>query len=957
MIELRTLGSLDLVAPQHPDASGVLAQPKRYAVLVYLAVSAPRGYVRRDALLALFWPEANQARGRNVLRQTVYQLRQCLGSDAIRGRGDDELGVDPAVVLCDVTRFEELLAEGKTAEAVELYRGDFLSGFHVSDATPELEEWMQSEARRLRGLATSAAWSLAETEEQKGNPSGAAHWARRVLALDPLNEKRLTEAMRLLARGGDRVGALQVYHEYVRRADAEFGVMPAASVKQLATSLRSAPTPAEPSVSPPDPASSAPRTTTEPSVSPVPPRTPTLIRRSVRPAVAVAFVLVALSFGWRAVRTARAPSAPVLAVGRIQDLVPPDSVGMGGVLNEMLATSMARLNGLQVVANSRMRELIPRDSVPSRDAMTDAARRAGATEIIEGELTPLPERQLRLEIRRVDITRGLVRGGYRVSGTDRIALFDSVTSLIAADLRVGAPAGSLGEVSTRSAIAYRFYEEGLRAFYQFDMYSASRSFRAAIREDSAFAMATYYAWRSAVSIGDATQYALAARAVALASRASPRDRLLILTHVGQARSDVKALAAAESLATKYPRDPEALIRAGEVVGDLGRAIDLLDRAIALDSVAGARLSGTCRLCEALNLLTVRYVWADSSEAAERTLDRWRALRPDDATPWHFMAETAVGLGRRREAEAAERRFQSMGGVRGDQNLMRLVWNVRSDDLVNANAQCDHGLAGRDPSDFAEYRWYCTILLRTQGRYREALGLIRGGRVPGSNVVRNGGLPDRYHEAILDMEMGRALVAADQFVALATAAAQGADQPDGVRASRTAWLLTLAATAAVAGDDTIRARALVDTIEAAGRRSAYSRDPRLHHFVRGLLHARARQQTSAAREFRSALDSPTAGYTRINYELARTLLAMNRPADGIPLIRAVLHGGIEGPGTYLTRTETHELLAQLFDAAGQRDSAVAHYAIVERSWRSADPFLKPRYEAARRHLGGASASMQ
>ena len=32
-----------------------------------------------------------------------------------------------------------------------------------------------------------------------------------------------------------------------------------------------------------------------------------------------------------------------------------------------------------------------------------------------------------------------------------------------------------------------------------------------------------------------------------------------------------------------------------------------------------------------------------------------------------------------------------------------------------------------------------------------------------------------------------------------------------------------------------------------------------------------------------------------------------------------------------------------------DSATAHYAVVERAWRSADPFLKPRYEAARQRL--------
>ena len=68
-----------------------------------------------------------------------------------------------------------------------------------------------------------------------------------------------------------------------------------------------------------------------------------------------------------------------------------------------------------------------------------------------------------------------------------------------------------------------------------------------------------------------------------------------------------------------------------------------------------------------------------------------------------------------------------------------------------------------------------------------------------------------------------------------------------------------------------------------------------------------------------------------------------------MVRAALHGGIEGAGFYVTRTELHELLARLFDADHQRDSAAAHYAIVERAWRSADPFLKPRYDAARQWL--------
>jgi predicted Zn-dependent protease len=212
--------------------------------------------------------------------------------------------------------------------------------------------------------------------------------------------------------------------------------------------------------------------------------------------------------------------------------------------------------------------------------------------------------------------------------------------------------------------------------------------------------------------------------------------------------------------------------------------------------------------------------------------------------------------------------------------------------------------------------------------------------------------DAYVNGIVDMEMGDGLAAADEFHAIVPDKPDTSHLPDGYRARYSTWGLTLSATAAVAGGDTLRARHLVDSVEAFGRRSLYWRDPPLHHFVRGLLESRAGRDEAAVREFRAALVSPTFGYTRINYELGRTLLALHRPGEAIRLVQGALRGGIEGEGLYVTRTELHELLARLFDAAGQRDSAAAHYAVVARAWRSADPFLQPRYQAARQWLARA-----
>ena len=86
MYQLRTLGQLDLSDSAGQPVRAVLVQPKRFALLAYLAVASPRGFQRRDLLLTLFWPELADSRGRNALRQAVHQLRHVLGGDVIVSR-------------------------------------------------------------------------------------------------------------------------------------------------------------------------------------------------------------------------------------------------------------------------------------------------------------------------------------------------------------------------------------------------------------------------------------------------------------------------------------------------------------------------------------------------------------------------------------------------------------------------------------------------------------------------------------------------------------------------------------------------------------------------------------------------------------------------------------------------------------------------------------------------------
>jgi DNA-binding SARP family transcriptional activator/TolB-like protein len=994
-LRLKTFGGLWVESSDAGTQRGT--RPRPLALLAILAAAEPKG-TSRDRALSILWSEADGERARHALSQTLYSLRRDLGADVVISA--PELRLQASLITSDIDDFRKAVANKRWADAAALYAGPFLDGFYLADA-PEFERWAEVERQALGADGIRAIEFVAKDAMQHARHDEAqAAWGR-LTRLDPFNGRFAAYYMEALAAHGARNAALAHGKSYVELVKRELDAEPDRAVQKVLARLREAerlsgPMPVQDApVAPPAPWSSVsgdvPRltraeiapggavsslspTSLEPSSratpddagsaaapralvtapTAAPPRRTSSIslripRRTVRIGAATAITVVLAALGFRFAVASRAPEHPVVAVGRIRDLVTTDSATLGGVLSEMLSTSLARVADLQVIANSRMLELTPRAADTSRTAVTDAARRAGATEIVEGELIPLPDKLLRLEVRRVDIDRGLVRAGYRVTGADRIALFDSVTSLIAADLRLGAPTGSLAEVSTRSPIALRFYEEGLRAFYQFDADAANRLFRAAIKEDSTFAMATYYAWRASLMIGDTAQYTLAARAVALSSRASPRDRLLIISHVGHARNDLSARAPAETLAAKYPRDPEALIRAAAVIPVLSQTFDLLNRAIAIDSAAGVAPSGVCRLCEALLMLGTNYVWADSMADAERTSRRWIRMRPQDKAPWLTLYDVLLSVGRVQEADEALRKYVSLGGPRGGP-VEAITEAIRSDDAEGANSQCNVALRATNTAEFDEARWYCGIALRGQGRYKEALLLAREGKIPQSTIVHRGLPPEPFASAILDMEMGRALIAADEFRAMdrPLLASQTSVSAQNVPRNLT-WYLTLSATAAVAGGDTIRARNLVDSIEVIGRQSLFPRDPKLHHFVRGLLLARANQQEEAVREFRAAIHSPTNGYTRINYELGKSLLALNRPAEAVSIVRAPLHGGLEGSGLYLTRTETHELLAQVFDRLGARDSAAAHYAVVERLWRNADSSMKPRYEAARQWL--------
>jgi DNA-binding SARP family transcriptional activator/TolB-like protein/Flp pilus assembly protein TadD len=208
MIRLRTLGALDLRGSEGQELRTVLAQPKRAALLVYLALAPPRGPHRRDTLLALFWPEQDTEHARNALSQAVHFLRRSLGGEALVASNGEGLGLGWTGFWCDAIAFEEALEGGRLSEALDLYRGDLLEGFHVADA-PEFDRWLDAERARLAERYAKALETVAEEREAGGDYDGAIRLWRRLASRDLYNSRVALRLMRVLAAAGDPGGAIQ----------------------------------------------------------------------------------------------------------------------------------------------------------------------------------------------------------------------------------------------------------------------------------------------------------------------------------------------------------------------------------------------------------------------------------------------------------------------------------------------------------------------------------------------------------------------------------------------------------------------------------------------------------------------------------------------------------------------------------------------------------------------------
>jgi TolB-like protein len=437
MIELRTLGVTQVLQRGPPDRSFHL-QPKRLAVLAYLAAARPRGMHRRDSLLVMFWPDEDEQRARNALSQTIHAIRRDVGPQVLLTQGHELIGIDAEGLSCDAVKFEELLDREDLEEGLRLYRGEFLHGLAIGDATG-FDRWQESEAWRLQRRAWKAAETLADAAESGGNMIAAVHWLEQAVEFLPTDEVLLRRLLTLTDSLGDRGGALRAHERFSTLLREEYGVDPSPETEALVGEIRGRRTP-------------------------MPAPAPTSPARSVIRSIAV-LPLENLT-------------------GRSEDEYVADG------MTEMLTTELSGIGSIRVVSRQSVRAFKGSDR-PLRD-VTDLL---GVDAVLEGSVLRAGDRiRVVVQLVRVEPEEHLWADAYDRDMRDVFALYSEISRAVSKEVAAKLTGAEQRRLTRRAQlsvdpVAYDRFLRGVALFEQSQFPEALEQFHAAVELEPDFAEA------------------------------------------------------------------------------------------------------------------------------------------------------------------------------------------------------------------------------------------------------------------------------------------------------------------------------------------------------------------------------------------------------------------------------------------------------------------------------------
>ncbi len=213
------------------------------ALLAFLATEAQRPHPR-ESLAALLWPDWPDSAARSNLRYALSDLRTLIGDrkadpcyllisrEAIQFNLESDHRLDVAEIAALESGAEGTDGVERLERAVELYQGEFLEGFSVSEAAP-FDDWRRLKQQQLQRCYLEVLHRLAAELEAASEYERALGYAYQLVDVEPMDESAQRQLMRLLAFNG-RGGEALVQYETCRDVlQSELGASPSAETTRL----------------------------------------------------------------------------------------------------------------------------------------------------------------------------------------------------------------------------------------------------------------------------------------------------------------------------------------------------------------------------------------------------------------------------------------------------------------------------------------------------------------------------------------------------------------------------------------------------------------------------------------------------------------------------------------------------------------------------------------------------
>jgi predicted ATPase/DNA-binding SARP family transcriptional activator len=225
-----------------------LRSRKALHLLAYLALH-PGQAIARERLLDMFWPELDEAAGRDNLSTTLGLLRRALTVGARAGvsplQADRQtVSLQRDALTTDVAEFEAILQQAQRTEtpperrmmlerALALYKGEPLPGLYT-DWAVELQDRLAS---RYSDALRSLLQLLIHTEDFEA----ALSVASRAIASDPYDEIAYRAKMRACAALERAATAREIYQALTQRLRDDLQAGPAPATRELAERIQHRP--------------------------------------------------------------------------------------------------------------------------------------------------------------------------------------------------------------------------------------------------------------------------------------------------------------------------------------------------------------------------------------------------------------------------------------------------------------------------------------------------------------------------------------------------------------------------------------------------------------------------------------------------------------------------------------------------------------------------------------------